>query len=131
VKSSDSQDKVYLRLIGGFIMKKKSPLRSFGEGPRFRKGRHTEKKVEARLKHLETLVHSLGAAPYPIWLTGTDHICEIVDKLHMKEEAARWILRIMHHFNGQAREVLLSLLERSLDDLQLTVKSEMHTEVAA
>jgi hypothetical protein len=49
----------------------------------------------------------------------------------MKEETARWMLRIMHHFSGQARETLLSLLEQSLDDLEKTVKSEMHAEVTA
>jgi hypothetical protein len=117
-------------------MKKKSRIRSFGETPRFAEGRRprkrypSEKKVEARLEDLETLVHSLRAAP-PIWLTNTNHLCEIVDKLRIKEEAARWMLRIMHHFSGQARETLLSLLERSLDDLEKTVKSEMHVEAAA
>jgi hypothetical protein len=118
-------------------MKKKFQDGSLGERPRFaksqytRKGYSSEKRVEARLKNLETLVSSFRAASYPIWLTNTDHICEIVDKLRMKEEAARWMFRIMHHFNGQARETLLSLLERSLDDLEKTIKSEMHAEAAA
>jgi len=63
--------------------------------------------------------------------TQFSRFCYLINKLRIKEEAARWILRIMHHFSGQARETLLSLLERSLDDLEKTVKSEMHAEVAA
>jgi hypothetical protein len=116
---------------------KKFPIWSFGERSRFVKGRQvhkrypSEKRAEARLRHLETLVSSLSAVSYPIWLTNTDHICEIVDKLRMKEEAAHWMLRIMYHFSGRAREALLSLLEQSLDDLENTVRVAMHTEVAA
>lgn len=116
---------------------KKFPIRSVGERPRFATGRQvrkrypSEKRAEARLRHLETLVSSLRAVSYPIWLTNTDHICGIVDKLRMKEAAAHWMLRIMYHFSGQAREALLSLLEQSLDDLENTVKLAMHTEVAA
>jgi hypothetical protein len=66
-----------------------------------------------------------------IWLANTNHLLEIVDKLRVKEEAAHWMLRITHHFSGQARETLLSLLERSLDDLERTVNSEMRAEIAA
>lgn len=117
-------------------MKKNSRIRNPGERPPFAEGQHTrrrfpsEKKVETRLKNLETLVYSLRAVP-TIWLTSTNHLFEIVDKLRVKEEAAHWMLRIMHHFSGQARETLLSLLERSLDDLEKTVNSEMHAEIAA
>jgi hypothetical protein len=118
-------------------MKKKSQERGFGERARFAEGQHirkghpSEKRAEARLENLETLASSLRVASYPIWLTNTDHICEVVRKLRMKDEAARWMLRIMHHFSGPARKTLLSLLEQSLDDLEKTVKSEMHAEIAA
>jgi hypothetical protein len=117
-------------------MKKKSRIRNLGESSPLREGRHarkrfpSEKKVETRLKNLETLAHGLRAMP-TIWLTSSNHLFEIVDKLRVKEEAAHWMLRIMHHFSGQARETLLSVLERSLDDLEKTVNSEIHAEIAA
>jgi hypothetical protein len=127
---------LHLRFMGGSAMKKKSQDRCFGERSRYARGQHirkdpSEKRAEDRLEKLGTLASVLRAVSYPIWQANTDHICETVGKLRMKEEAARWMLRIMHHFGGPARETLLSFLERSLDDLERTVKSEMHAEVAA
>ena len=41
-----------------------------------------------------------------------------------------WMLRIAKHLNGVAREMVMSTTDKSIDDLEKVVASEMHVKDA-
>jgi len=116
-------------------MKKK--LSSFADGEDIDESRLTqagdlvEYDLNLRLIELRNDVKNLGSAPYQFWLENTGRGSGRVEDLRVKVEAARWMFRIAKHLNGATRELVISTLQRSLDDLESIVASEMHAKEAA
>ena len=116
-------------------MKKK--LNSFVDGEDIGESRLTqagdlvENDLNLRLIELRNDVNKLGTAPYRVWLGDSGRGSVRVGDLGVKVEAARWMLRIAKHLNGATRELVISTLQRSLDDLESVVASEMRAKEAA
>lgn len=116
-------------------MKKK--LSSFVDGEDIGESRLTqagdlvENDLNLRLIELKNDVNELGSAPYRVWVEDSGRGSVRVGDLRVKVEAARWMLRIAKHLNGATRELVISTLQRSLDDLESVVASEMRAKEAA
>jgi hypothetical protein len=85
-----------------------------------------EGNIEARLEEVENRVESLAAGAYPVWLTDTTRMCEVTEGLSVKVEAVSWMFRVAQRYSGTDREAILLAVEKSLDDLEKTVESEVH-----
>jgi hypothetical protein len=85
-----------------------------------------EGNIEARLEEVENRVESLAAGAYPVWLTDTTRMCEVAEGLSIKAEAVSWMFRVAQRYSGTDREAILLAVEKSLDDLEKTVESEVH-----
>jgi hypothetical protein len=89
-----------------------------------------ENDLNLRLSELKDDVNELASSPYQVWLEN-DRGSDRVRDLRVKVEAARWMLRIAKHLNGATREMVISALEKSLDDLESVVASEMRAKESA
>jgi hypothetical protein len=85
-----------------------------------------ERNIEARLEEVETCVESLAAGAKPVWLTDTTPTCEVAEELSVKAEAVSWMFQVAQRYSGTDREAILLAVEKSLDDLEKTVESEVH-----
>jgi len=89
-----------------------------------------EKDLNFRLNKISSLVDKLGTVPYYVWLEKTVQTCDRAQDLRVKVEAVRWMLRIAKHLNSVAREMVMSTIDKTLDDLERVVASEMHARNA-
>jgi hypothetical protein len=89
-----------------------------------------ENDLNFRLNELSILVDKLGSVPHRVWLGNAVQTCDRAQDLRVKVEAVCWMLRIAKHLNGVARELVMSTIDKSLDDLEGVVASEMHAEDA-
>jgi len=89
-----------------------------------------EKDLNFRLNKISSLVDKLGTVPYYVWLEKTVQTCDRAQDLRVKVEAVRWMLRIAKHLNSVAREKVMSTTDKTLDDLERVVASEMHARNA-
>jgi hypothetical protein len=115
----------------------KKKLSSFVDGEDIGESRLTqagdlvENDLNLRLIELRNDVNELSSAPYQVWIENTSGGSGRVEDLRVKIKAARWMLRIAKHLHGATRELVISTLQRSLDDLESVVASEMRAKEAA
>ncbi len=113
----------------------KKQLHSFADGEDIGESRLTragdlvENDLNLRLIELSNDVKHLGSAQ--VWFESTSRGSGRVGDLRVKVEAARWMFRIAKHLKGATRELVISTLQRSLDDLESVVASEMRGKEAA
>jgi hypothetical protein len=87
-----------------------------------------EKDFNSRLDELRGLVDKLGAVPHDVCLENTVQMCDRAQDLRVKVEAAGWMLQIANHLDGVGREMVISTIGKSLDDLERVVASEIHAK---
>src|SRR5271169_1537765 len=114
------------------LMKKQAPIRNSAdrqdtEQSLLMQTRYVvEKDFNSRLDELRGLVDKLGAVPQDVCLENSVQMCDRAQDLRVKVEAVGWMLQIANHLNGVGREMVISTIGKSLDDLERVVASEIH-----
>jgi len=84
--------------------------------------------LESRLNKLADRAKEIPAIPTSRWRAENPSACTPAQDVSVKTEAARWMLRVAKHLDGQTRERVLLAVLRSLDDLENIVESLDHGE---
>jgi hypothetical protein len=86
------------------------------------------RELESRLNNLADRAKEIPSVPTSQWRSENPNACAPAQDVNVKTEAARWMLRVAKHLDGQTRERVLLAVLRSLDDLENIVESQDHRE---
>jgi hypothetical protein len=84
--------------------------------------------IEERLKNVRHLLEHLYDSTCSEWQGAGIPLCEIVEGLCVKEEGARWKLRIAKQSSGPVKRELLFDLKKSVEELEMTVEWVAHSD---
>jgi hypothetical protein len=90
-----------------------------------------ESGLNSRLDELSVLVDQLDPDRHDVCHEHTAQICDRTQELRVKVEAMRWMIRIAKHLKGAGREMVISTIGKSLEDLESAVAPEIRMKGGA
>lgn len=87
--------------------------------------------LNSRLDELTVLVDQLEPDRHDVCHEHTVQTCDRTQELRVKVEAVRWMIRIAKHIKGVGREMVISTIGKSLEDLESAIAPEIRMKGGA